>query len=316
LMMVKMVPIQMGHHDSYKHHALDMSVLKQPTVILPHFGKPQLNFKQQILPKEHEKRHTFHRAKIKNYPHPMKSTNPPKKKFQLPPIHFQKDPSVPEQTINDDIINLSDNVEPSTKFVQLMADDIADQKFIPTQVQDDNNPWITPKSKRKYNKKSKVHTTVEDFVQPLPTMPSTNMDINQFHRIAGHVNDKFLHTTAKHYGIQLTGTLAPCVDCALAKIHKSPISKESTPRSHTPGNRIFMDISYIKHPSSIGSQFWLLLVDDATDFAWSFFLKRKSDTTNKVLEFLDMMKKEGHPVKIIRCDNSGENTALKQAIKQ
>jgi hypothetical protein len=271
LMMVIMVPI---HHDPYnKHHAIDMTVRKQPTVILPHFGKPKFNLKQNFLPPEHDRHSQFDRKKFKNHRHDhhqqMKSTTQPKKKFQPPPVHFLDNPQVPKLSINDDIIGPSDNELPSTKFVQMMADDIANQDLTPPpdQVQGDNNPWLTPKSKRKCNKKSKVHTTVEDFVQQLPALSSTTMDINQFHRVAGHVNDEFLHTTAKHYGIQLTGKLTPCVDCTLAKIHKSPITKESTPRSHTPGNRTSIDISYIRHPSSIGIQFWLLLVDDATYFA-------------------------------------------------
>jgi hypothetical protein len=211
LMVVKMVPIQAANHDPYiKHHALDMRVRKQPTVILLHFGKPQFNLKQLFLPPEHDKHSQLHRKRFKKYRHDphehMKPTTEPKTKFQPPPIHLLDDPKVPEQSINNDIIGSSDNELPSTKFFQMMADDIANPDLTPpqSQAQDDNNSRLTPKSKRKYNKKAKVHTTVEYFVQQLPTMSYTTMEINQFHRAVGHVNDKFLHTTAKHYGIHLT----------------------------------------------------------------------------------------------------------------
>jgi hypothetical protein len=54
-------------------------------------------------------------------------------------------------------------------------------------------------------------------------------------------------------------------------------------------------------------------VDDATDYTWSYFLQRKSDTTEKLLHFIHGMKERGTPVRCIWCDNAGENRSLQVA---
>jgi hypothetical protein len=75
-------------------------------------------------------------------------------------------------------------------------------------------------------------------------------EINDYHNIVGHVNEAYLRATAKHYGIQLHGTLKPCIPCTLAKVHATPISKQHVPRSTTPGDRIFIDI-YLHFPMQV-----------------------------------------------------------------
>jgi hypothetical protein len=148
-----------------------------------------------------------------------------------------------------------------------------------------------------------------------PRTQYTKMEINQFHSIAGHVNERFLRKTAEHYREILYGQLKPCVHCSLANISKASTSKETIPRCEVPGERIYIDISKFTHPSLTGSKFWLLVVDDATDYTWSFFLKKKSETTDKMLGFLKSMVNRGSPVHRIRCDNSGENNFLQSTLR-
>jgi hypothetical protein len=136
--------------------------------------------------------------------------------------------------------------------------------------------------------------------------------INSFHQIYGRINPKYLQQTAKHYNIKLIGTFQPCSTCSLANIHNQPISKENNQRSTKPGERIFIDISKLTNTSLIGNKFWLLIVDDATDYTWSIFLQQKSQTTERITEFLQLMKSRNTPVSYIRCDNSGENNLLKK----
>ena len=153
---------------------------------------------------------------------------------------------------------------------------------------------------------------------PTPTtkplrLGKSSFDINEFHNIMGHVNETYLRNTAQYYGITLTGNLRSCVPCNLAKIHDLPISKKTgVPRTGTPGERIFLDVSYFPNPSIANNKYWLLIVDDATDMCWSFFLKAKSDLAQTVIHFLYTMRHRGTPVKYIRLDNSGENRSLQQ----
>jgi hypothetical protein len=93
----------------------------------------------------------------------------------------------------------------------------------------------------------------------------------------------------------------------MAKIHATPITK-----SHVPGERIFIDISYLSYPSIAGNKFWLLVLDHATDMVWSMFLRAKSETTERLLVFIKKMKDRKNPVKIIRLDNSEENQRLRK----
>jgi hypothetical protein len=44
---------------------------------------------------------------------------------------------------------------------------------------------------------------------------------------------------------------------------------------------------------------------------WSLFLKKRSETTTRTLQFLKCMKEQKTPVYFIRCDNLGENNNLK-----
>lgn len=109
--------------------------------------------------------------------------------------------------------------------------------------------------------------------QQMISPPIVYMTTDSFHRIAGHINERALHRTAHHYNIVLQGKLSPCIFCSLANIHRSSISSETLPRCTAPGERVFIDITKLSHPSIAGNKFWLIVVDDATDYCWSFFYK-------------------------------------------
>jgi hypothetical protein len=135
---------------------------------------------------------------------------------------------------------------------------------------------------------------------------------NLYHHMIGHINEVYLRKTAKYYGILLTGTLTPCVQCTLAKNHNTPLPKHTVPHSTVPGERIFDNISHLSYPSIPvgGNKYWLLLLDDATNMVWSYFIKQKSDAPTLILQFLRSMATEDFHVKYIRLDNSGENQYL------
>ena len=51
--------------------------------------------------------------------------------------------------------------------------------------------------------------------------------------------------------------------------------------------------------------------------SWSYFLKEKSETTEKVYELIrDLMAKHDRKVRFIRCDNAGENVSLEKKLKR
>ena len=53
---------------------------------------------------------------------------------------------------------------------------------------------------------------------------------------------------------------------------------------------MFLDISSIKAVSAGEAKFWILVVDEATDMKWSYFVKLKSELKNKVINLIKELK--------------------------
>ena len=58
----------------------------------------------------------------------------------------------------------------------------------------------------------------------------------------------------------------------------------------TPGELMYLDISSMKQASGGGSKHWILLVDRATDFKISWFVKKKSDQIEVVSKYISNLK--------------------------
>ena len=100
-----------------------------------------------------------------------------------------------------------------------------------------------------------------------------------------------------------------------AKARQKNVNKEWKGGSQIPGERVYLDISSIKDVSYGGSKFWVLIVDDYTNYCWSIFLKNKSDLKEKMFTLLTDLKIAGIDIKYIRCDDSGENKAFYDACR-
>ena len=135
------------------------------------------------------------------------------------------------------------------------------------------------------------------------------MSIKRFHDMFGHQSVETTKITAKYYGIDLTGTMDACESCILGKARQKNVGKGNEEKRETePGKRLFFDVSSIKNVSYGGSKFWLLVVDDATDCCFSFFLKKKSDVPETMVRMIKQLQsKENITVMTLRCDNAGEN---------
>ena len=55
------------------------------------------------------------------------------------------------------------------------------------------------------------------------------------------------------------------------------LAKRAVPKSKCKGQRLFFDINFPSTVSFGGKKYWLLIVDDNTDYACSCFLKEKSN---------------------------------------
>ena len=96
--------------------------------------------------------------------------------------------------------------------------------------------------------------------------------------------------------------------------NKRGVPKAPIARATKPGERLFLDISSPSNLSLNGNRHWLLVLDDATDLPFSFFLSHKDLLKIRLIPFIRQLKEEfGIEVRIIRCDNAGENIALERA---
>ena len=90
------------------------------------------------------------------------------------------------------------------------------------------------------------------------------------------------------------------------------MNKLSESKSTTKGERLYIDTSSVQVESLGGAKFWLLVVDDFTDMAWSYFLKAKIEVKSKIIQLIKDFRLNDVHVKKIRCDNAGENFSLQK----
>ena len=133
------------------------------------------------------------------------------------------------------------------------------------------------------------------------------------HRVTGHAGHHLMDATAKYYKVDLTGKVNNCLSYSLEKIRQKNIPKKNEDMSKNPGERMYLDISSMRKPSMGGRQHWVMLVDEATKYKKSFFLKKKNERVEPIIDWIKALKaRHKIQVKIIRCDNAGENKVLER----
>lgn len=139
------------------------------------------------------------------------------------------------------------------------------------------------------------------------------------HQILGHPGKDLVNGTSNRLGWKLIGEDKgiPCEECMIAKARRSNLNQIAKNPSTTPGERIMIDTSSVKtKDDKQRGRFWLLVVDEATNMKWSFFLQTKNQQVPVLQNFIKTLKDMGHPVKFIRCDNAGENESLKKQMEK
>ena len=130
-----------------------------------------------------------------------------------------------------------------------------------------------------------------------------------FHRVTGHAGHHLMDATAKYYKANLTGKVNNYLTCSLEKIRQINIPKKNEDKSKI----MYLDISSMRKPSMGGRQHWVMLVDEATKYKKSLFLKKKNEQAEPIIDWIKALKARHEiQVEIIRCDNAGENNVLER----
>ena len=142
------------------------------------------------------------------------------------------------------------------------------------------------------------------------------LSMNKLHERLGHPNAEITKATATKLSVKTSDiAMTKCEHCDIAKMKKKNVSKKPLNKAHRPGDRVYMDISSIKYPSAGGSKFWILFVDDYSEFLFGTYMKRKSDLATEGIKLMKtIMNNSGVTIKVIRCDNAGENKTLEKEI--
>ena len=95
------------------------------------------------------------------------------------------------------------------------------------------------------------------------------------------------------------------------------VSKTDVSWSKILGERLFFNISFPSNPTFGSKKHWLLAIDDSSDYAMSFFLKKKSNLVGVMLGLIEHLKnKYNLQVQYLHYDKADENIAIKKAYKQ
>ena len=119
--------------------------------------------------------------------------------------------------------------------------------------------------------------------------------INVLHAELNHPLEVIKHATGRAMGLILMAMFKPCKDCRLVKARKRSISKKNFKQSSKNlGEKLFFNISLPFTPTLRGKKHWLLVIEHNADYAWSFFLKEKSELKYVILGLVkDMNTKYG-----------------------
>ena len=140
-----------------------------------------------------------------------------------------------------------------------------------------------------------------------------NQSKENVHTVTGHAGHHLMDATAKYYKVNLTGKVNNCLSCSLEKIRQKNIPNKNEDKSENPGERVYLDISSMRKPSMGGRQHWVMLVDEATKYKKSFFLKKENEQVEPIIDWIKALKAR-HRIKvmIIRCDNAGKHKVLER----
>ncbi|KAJ9547776.1 LOW QUALITY PROTEIN: hypothetical protein OSB04_020319 [Centaurea solstitialis] len=143
------------------------------------------------------------------------------------------------------------------------------------------------------------------------THPSTFAAITRdlWHHRLGHPGADVLSTLRSNLRFSSSKHLSSntfCHSCVLGKQIKFPFSSSNS-LTHLPFDIIHTDVWTSPVLSSSGHRYYVLFLDDKTNYLWTYPLANKSQVFSTFLHFFSMIKTQFHyTIKTIQCDNGRE----------
>ncbi|CAN0224881.1 unnamed protein product, partial [Scytosiphon promiscuus] len=138
--------------------------------------------------------------------------------------------------------------------------------------------------------------------------PTTNVDINAYHRSTSHAHSRLLVHSAKQQGVTFEkgSVLKPCIGCSTAKGFRAPVKNSTECRSDEKLGRVFVDLSGMKPVKSHrGNMYSMLFRDDQTRMTWEYYLRSNDEAPIGLEKWLAEIREFGVP-NITRSDDASE----------
>lgn len=140
-----------------------------------------------------------------------------------------------------------------------------------------------------------------------PSVSTTN-SLMVWHEKLAHQHVNHVKNILKRFDISYSkDNNIFCENCMNGKQHRLPFYSSST-KTTQPCNLVHADLCGPMETQSIGgTKFFLLIKDDFSHYRTVYFLKQKSETYEKLKQFLvNAETQTNNKVRIIRTDNGGE----------
>lgn len=139
----------------------------------------------------------------------------------------------------------------------------------------------------------------------------------KWHYRLGHICPRYLRKIARRIKgmeellkIPHSCKMPQCDACLRAKFKRPPLPRATFKRSKQKLHRLHTDMSgFIKQPSLDGGHYYLVFIDDFSNYKWLYILKQKSQFLDALDQLIVRIGKAPHilqPWKILRSDNAGE----------
>ena len=184
------------------------------------------------------------------------------------------------------------------------------------QVIGEGDHFCITKKKKSIISTSKIKNKHGFVVSIYPRHELNNITYDLMHQRLGHPGKYTTIKSAQILGEKIStdpSSILPCEDCSLEKRRRQDLIKSTSSRTSNPGERIYVDTSWVSCNSYRVNMYWFFLFDEKWGMIWSRFEKNKSDLKDEVIPVIKHIQSR-HPISFIRCDNSGENQSLDQAL--
>lgn len=140
-----------------------------------------------------------------------------------------------------------------------------------------------------------------------------NTDNIDWHVLLGHPSDPYLKHFLQLNDIKSNRSLNPskeCEVCKQCKLKRRP-HKNPLPSASRPFEKLHTDILQISPQTKSGVKYILVIVDDFSRFNRIYFLRRKAQTLDRLLKFIQEIKsKIGQFPAYLHSDRGGEYSSI------